>query len=192
MPRASQVPESEIELIRNGEARSVDIARKWGVSRQAVSSRVYYRPARARQRRETGLKRWLLLFLYRIGVSSYEIAEILNYKRLTAKTMLKAEWGVTLNETFYYPKERVKGGPQLRRWSAFFLMRLGFEDDEVAELTGYALGSVKRVYRTWFRQMVRGRKEVIRQAHTLEIEGSTPSPASKKEKPVTTTGFREK
>lgn len=154
MPRARQVPECDIEKIRNGEARSVDIARKWGVSRQAVSSRVYYRSRRQRQFDRTDLKRWLLLFLYRIGLPSCEIAEILNYKRLTAKTMLKSEWGVTLNETFYYPpKEKV--GPQLRRWSAYFLMRLGFEDDEVAELTGYANGTVRNVYRTWFRKMVK-------------------------------------
>ena len=154
MPRTRQVPESEIEMIRSGEARSADVARKWGVSRQAVSARVYYRPRRKMQNDRTDMRRWMLLFLYRIGVSSEEISEILGYTSRSAKVLLTKD-GVPIREVFYPERPKFQNSPQLRRWSAYFLMRLGFEDDEVAELTGYSHGTVRCVYRTWFRRMVR-------------------------------------
>ena len=173
MPNTRIVPESDIELIRQGEVKSADVARKWGVSRQAVSSRVYYRPRRQMQYERTDMRRWTLLFLYRIGVPSEEISEILGYTSRSAKSLLTRD-GVPIREVFYSPS-KFQNSPQLRRWSMYFLMRLGFEDAEVAELTGYSYGSVRCVYRTWFRRMVRGS-----QAHTQKIEGSSHSPASNK------------
>lgn len=157
MPIAQKVPESDIELIRAGELKPADVARKWGVSRQAISSRVYYRPRRQIQNDRTEMKRWMLLFLYRIGVPREEISEILGYTSKSAKVLLTRD-GVPIREVFYPERPKFQNSPQLRRWSAYFLMRLGFEDNEVAELTGYSYGSVRNVYRTWFRRMVGQKK----------------------------------
>lgn len=140
------IPESDIDRVMRKEAKVADVARKWGTSRQAVYSRLKYE----RKHHEIMMRRWLALFLFRVGMPCREISDELGYRGETVRVVLRSYWNVSCVEVFGvvrpYRNAR-KRYALLRQWKAQYLMRLGFDDEDVANMTGYAPGTIKQYRR---------------------------------------------
>ena len=78
------VPDEEIERVRNGEVSQSEMARQYGVSRQAIFDRLHYPPKGVPK-----MRRWLVYFLYLKGFTSAETAKELGYAKTTIVQILR-------------------------------------------------------------------------------------------------------
>jgi len=138
-----KIPESEIERARRKDISVTELARQLGVSRQAIYLRMDHYSVKTIRLRT---RQWLVLFLYRIGLKRREIANALGLTTFGVQVILR-RWGVdkTPEEFPVYVKvwKPQLPGP-LRRWQIVFLHRLGFQEYEIADLTGYTSMTVNQ------------------------------------------------
>jgi hypothetical protein len=141
------IPETEIDRVRDGEISVRELALELGVSRWAIYLRLDYQAKTP----DVRMRRWLVLFLCRIGLPCWDIAAALEYKTVKHVENILSDWGVKVRERKGFADARRRTAQ--RRWELLFLVRLGFTNKEIAEMTQYKASSV-RIYRQMIRKGV--------------------------------------
>jgi hypothetical protein len=144
------IPETEIDRVRFGEISVQDLARELGVSRWAIYFRLDYRAKSL----DVRMRKWLVLFLYRIGIPCRDIAAALEYKTVWYVENILADcWGVKVWGDDSADENDARKRTAQRRWELLFLVRLGFTNKEIAEMTAYKASSIP-VYRQMIKKGV--------------------------------------
>jgi len=105
MPKSEMVPDAAITIrLKQGVSQS-DIAREFGVSRQAVNDRI--KRKEKMQHPISSARRFTVVFLRRLGFTLHEITNFTKYTETHVRQILKAHGIVSTDTNYEYmpPKE---------------------------------------------------------------------------------------